>query len=132
MYMLDTNICIYIIKKRPESVFEKFKTLGVNDLFISSIVLSELEYGVQKSNYIEKNKLALEIFLSPINIIPYTDIAAEIYGEIRSNLEKTGNIIGPMDLLIAAHALAENKILITNNEKEFMRISDLKIENWVN
>jgi len=130
-YMLDTNICIYIIKKKPEKVFQQFRMLKAGDICISSVTLAELEYGVQKSEYKERNEIALTCFLAPVEILPFTDKAALEYGKIRARLEKTGNIIGAYDLLIAAHCLAEDLILISNNTSEFERIDELRLENWV-
>lgn len=129
-YMLDTNICIYIIKEKPQKVINKFKTLDIGDVCISSITLAELEYGVEKSDYKEKNKVALAGFLSSIEILPFSDKAASEYGKIRANLERQGNIIGAYDLMIGAHALSENITLVTNNMKEFQKIDNLSLENW--
>jgi tRNA(fMet)-specific endonuclease VapC len=131
MYMLDTNICIYTIKKQPFKVYEKFRELGPEDLYISTIVLSELEYGIQKSSNPDRNKTALELFLSPVNILDFDDKAAEVYGYIRRHLEKEGTPIGSFDMLIAAHAIASKKILVTNNMREYERVPDIKLENWV-
>ena len=128
--MLDTNICIYIIKEKPKKVLDKFQTLNIGDLCISSITLAELEYGVEKSNYKERNKIALAGFLSSIEILNFSEKAASEYGKIRANLEKSGNIIGAYDLMIGAHALSENITLVTNNIKEFKRINYLLLENW--
>ena len=130
-YMLDTNICIYIIKKKPKKLLQKFNKQQIGNVVISSITLCELEYGAQKSSYPERNKIALSEFLAPVTILNYDDKAAMKYGIIRTELEKKGQIIGPLDLLIATHALSENLILITNNEKEFKKIKQLKVENWV-
>ncbi|AZO94926.1 type II toxin-antitoxin system VapC family toxin [Halocella sp. SP3-1] len=129
-YMLDTNICIYIIKEKPEKVINKFHTLDVGDVCISSITLAELEYGVEKSQYTERNRLALAGFLSSIEVLPFSDKAASEYGRIRAELERQGNIIGAYDLMIGAHALSENITLVTNNTKEFQRINNLSLENW--
>jgi len=129
-YLLDTNICIYIIKKQPASVIQRLTKIPIDDVVISAITYSELEYGVSKSQHQTKNKIALMEFLAPFTILPFDDLAAETYGEIRANLERNGNIIGNMDLLIAAHTLSSNLTLVTNNEKEFKRIPDLKLENW--
>jgi tRNA(fMet)-specific endonuclease VapC len=129
-YMLDTNICIYIIKQHPQAVIKKFKLFNVGDICISSMTLAELMYGVEKSLHQKKNKAALEEFLLPLDIIPFDDLAACCYGEIRAHLEKSGNMIGPLDLIIAAHARCLNAILVTNNAKEFARVPQLKIENW--
>jgi len=103
-YLLDTNICIYIIKKKPINVFEKFKNFTVGDIGISSITLAELQYGIEKSSNAEKNRDALEKFLTPIEIIDYGYDATIEYGKIRAELEKKGVPIGPLDMLIASHA----------------------------
>ncbi|MCL6449083.1 MAG: type II toxin-antitoxin system VapC family toxin [Armatimonadetes bacterium] len=129
-YMLDTNICIYIIKKKPVKVLETLKRLDIGDVCISAITLAELEYGVEKSQQRERNKIALTSFLSPLEILPFSGSAAVIFGEIRAALEKKGQIIGAYDLLIAAHALSENLILVTNNTNEFSRVPGLSLENW--
>ncbi|KXG75827.1 tRNA(fMet)-specific endonuclease VapC [Fervidicola ferrireducens] len=130
-YMLDTNICIYIIKKKPTEVIERFKKLDIGDICISSITLAELWYGVEKSQYKEKNRAALAAFIAPFEILPFSDKAATSYGEIRAFLEKRGESIGAYDLLIAAHALSENLTLVTNNVREFAKIPGLSVENWV-
>jgi len=129
-FMLDTNICIYIIKKKPDQVIERLRHTRVPDVGVSSITLSELEYGAAKSARPEQNKLAIVEFLAPLEILPYDDMAAQEYGKVRVYLEKQGTPIGSMDMLIAAHALSLNCILVTNNESEFRRIPALKIENW--
>jgi len=129
-YMLDTNICIYIINERPKHVIEKYKTLNTEDVVISSIVLSELAYGAYKSHHIEKNLLALDEFIIPVRVVPYDTHAGRVFGEIRTTLEKKGTIIGAYDLQIAAHALSINATLVTNNMKEFSRIKHLRCENW--
>lgn len=128
--MLDTNICIYIIKTKPIKVFQAFQALNVGDVCISSITFAELQYGVYKSQFPERNKIALINFLAPIDILPFSGKAASLYGEIRAELEHKGQIIGAYDLLIAAHALSENLLLVTNNTKEFNRIPNLRLENW--
>jgi tRNA(fMet)-specific endonuclease VapC len=128
--MLDTNICIYMIKQKPRQVIEKLKSMNKADLCISSITYSELLYGAEKSSNIAKNLLALTMFLSNIEILPYDENASVDYGFIRSDLEKKGKPIGPLDMLIAAHAASLRMILVTNNEKEFERVKGLNIENW--
>lgn len=129
--MLDTNICIYIIKNKPQSVREKFKCYNIGDLVLSSITVSELYYGAYKSQYVKKNLLALEHFLKPFDIVEY-DLKASIeYGKIRASLEKSGQIIGGLDMLIAAHAKSLKMTLVTNNKKEFERIDGLVLDNWV-
>ena len=129
--LLDTNICIYLIKQKPPEVLQKFNTYQVGDLGISSITVAELEFGVQKSQFPQKNQQALEQFLIPLNIINFNRAAAIIYGDIRATLEKQGTAIGSLDTLIAAHALSLEITLITNNVKEFKRVPNLKLDNWV-
>jgi len=129
-YLLDTNICIYIIKRKPIKVFEKFKSLAFGSIGISSITLAELQYGIMKSSIPERNREALEIFLTPLEIVDFDYNATIEYGKIRADLERKGTPIGPLDTLIASHALSLDLTLITNNEKDFSRIPGLKIENW--
>ncbi|HLB58092.1 MAG: twitching motility protein PilT [Gammaproteobacteria bacterium RIFCSPHIGHO2_02_FULL_42_13] len=129
-YMLDTNICIYLIKKRPENVIDKFQSLKLGDVCFSSITLSELFYGVEKSQRKQKNTSALEKFILPLDILPFDDKAAYQYGALRAYLERKGTPIGSMDLMIAAHALSIRAILVTNNVKEFSRVPKLTLENW--
>ena len=129
-YMLDTNICIYAIKKNPKKVLAHLMKTQVSDVCISSITLSELEYGVQKSSRKEQNTIALAKFAAPLEVAPYDALAAREYGEIRASLEKTGNPLGALDTLIAAHARALRVTLVTNNEREFNRVPDLYVENW--
>ncbi len=129
-YFLDTNICIYIIKKSPESIIKKFKSLRMGAIGISTITLAELRFGVANSLHKQKNQAALDEFISPIETVPFDDLAANHYGEIRSELQKKGIPIGPLDMMIAAHAMSLNVTLVTNNTKEFNRIAQLKVENW--
>lgn len=129
-FMLDTNICIYIIKKKPEEVLRRLKNARISEIGVSSITLSELEYGAAKSSRPDQNKMALAEFLAPLEILSYDDMAAQEYGKIRESLERHGTPIGSMDLLIAAHALSSNCTLVTNNEREFSRVTSLRIENW--
>jgi tRNA(fMet)-specific endonuclease VapC len=130
-YILDTNICIYLIKENPLSVLEKFKSLKPGSVGISSITLAELQYGIEKSSKPEQNKIALHQFLIPIEIVSFDDGAAIVYGSVRAGLEKAGTPIGALDTLIAAHAKNLNCTLVTNNEREFTRVKGLKVENWV-
>lgn len=130
-YMLDTNICIYLIKEQPLRVMDTFRSHAIGDIGVSSITVSELWYGVAKSTHREANEQALEQFLLPLIVSPFDDRAGEAYGEIRAALEKQGQPIGAMDLLIAAHAVSLGVCLVTNNEREFARVPDLIIENWV-
>lgn len=128
-YMLDTNICIFIIKKN-ENVLSLLKKIDFKEICISSITLSELEYGVAKSMHSEKNQKALDAFVYNFSILPFDSNAAHEYGKIRANLEKIGSPIGGMDMLIAAHAKSQKLILVTNNTKEFIRVNGLNIEDW--
>ncbi|BBD67412.1 PilT domain-containing protein [Nostoc commune NIES-4072] len=130
-YLLDTNICIYLIKRKPQKVLDKFQTLNISDVGISSITVAELEYGVAKSQQQQKNRTALLQFLLPLEIVEFNQASATIYGSIRSNLEKRGLMIGAMDMLIASHALSLGVTLVTNNVREFSRILTLLLENWV-
>jgi tRNA(fMet)-specific endonuclease VapC len=130
-YLLDTNICIYLIKQKPPKVLAKFKTFALSDIGISSITVAELEYGVFKSQQQEKNRSALMQFLIPLEIIDFDQAAATVYGEIRSDLERRGLVIGAMDTLIAAHALSLGVTLVSNNVREFARVGNLSLENWV-
>jgi tRNA(fMet)-specific endonuclease VapC len=129
-YILDTDICIYIIKKKPEQVLKKLAKFESTDIAISAVTLSELIYGAEKSQHKEKNLEALTGFLVPIDILAWDENAAKSTGEIRAVLEKSGKVIGPYDLQIAGQALSLNLTLVTNNEKEFSRVKGLKIENW--
>ena len=124
-FLIDINICIYIMNERPYEVIQKFKDTEIGQIGISSITVSELNYGVSKSKYQKQNNKRLEEFLSPFEILPYDENASRFYGKLRAQLESDGNIIGPLDMLIAAHALSKNIVLVTNNEKEFKRIKSL-------
>ena len=131
LYMLDTNICIYLIKKKPISYFETLAKLSRNNNFaISSIVLAELQYGVANSSRKEGSQIDLNLLTSKLEILPYTEECAFYYGEIRRDLKQQGLMIGSNDLLIASHALYKNAVLVTNNSSEFHRVKDLATENW--
>lgn len=127
--LLDTNICIYIIKQQPPAVLNRFHEFQIGDIAISAITLSELRYGVAKSAYQEKNGAALDEFIIPLEVVPFDEQAAAAYGTIRSTLEKEGTPIGSMDLLIAAHAVSLGIALVTNT-REFKRIPGLTILDW--
>ena len=129
-YMLDTNILIYLKKQMPVEVVKMFETVSKHDVCISSITMAELEFGVQNSKYPLRNKMALLLLLSEIEILSFGQKAAQAYGEIRKDLKDRGQIIGGNDLLIAAHAKAEDCILVTNNLKEFERVKGLNCQNW--
>ncbi len=129
-YLLDTNICIYIINRKPAAVLKKVQSKQPGQIAISTITIAELEYGVARSRYPDRNRIALLEFLFPFTILDFDQKASMEYGRIRTSLESRGRPVGPMDLLLAAQAKAHNLILVTNNEKEFARIDDLRIENW--
>lgn len=130
-FLLDTNICIYIIKRKPLEVLQKFNTYQVGEIGLSAITVAELEFGVQKSQFPSKNQQALTQFLLPLQIVDFDHAAAVIYGNVRAMLAKGGTPIGSLDTLIAAHALSLQVTLITNNVKEFSRVPSLKLDNWV-
>lgn len=129
-YMLDTNICIYAIKHKPPEVIKNFLKHDPDDMCISAITYGELMYGVEKSQAVERNRIALTLFLSSISILPFDYYAAEEYGKIRADLEHKGTPIGPMDMLIAGHARSEKLILVTNNTREFLRVEGLDVVDW--
>lgn len=130
-YILDTNICIYIIKQKPQSVLDKFSSLGTGSVAMSLVTYSELLFGAKRSN---KAKQAHQILQELITIIPVLTIELEVadhYADIRADLSRKGTIIGNNDLWIAAHSRALGKTLVTNNLNEFSRVEELKLENWV-
>ena len=129
-FMLDTDTCIYIIKKKPSTVLRQLAAHSIGDIGISSITLAELQYGAAKSRYVQRNQQALSEFMVPFEITGFDEKAAEYYGSIRADLEKKGKAIGSMDMLIGAHALSLEVTLVTNNVKEFRQIKDLRIANW--
>jgi len=129
-YLLDTDICIYLIRRKPPQVVAKFKQQAIGSIGISTVTLAELHYGAAKSQNPEKNTQALEKFLLPLEIRLFDVAASASYGYIRAELERQGNVIGPLDMMIAGHAKSMSATLITNNVREFGRVSGLKIENW--
>jgi len=128
-YLLDTDTCVYLIKGRPPQVSERFRHHRLSAVGLSSIVVSELSWGVAKSG-LQKNVDALDAFLAAFEVAPYDQVAAFVYGRLRAELERRGTPIGPLDTLIAAHALSLDLILVTNNEREFKRVPGLRVENW--
>ena len=130
-YMLDTNICIYIIKKKPEEVIKRFLKMKPDSIAISSITVSELYYGVAKSSKPNEKTIALEQFILPLTVINYNKEDSISYGKLRAKLEQKGKLIGAMDMLIAAQVLNRDLILVTNNEREFKKVEGLSVENWV-
>lgn len=131
MFMLDTDICIYIIKQKPKSVLKHFQRLRYGDLSVSAITYAELMNGAKKSSRVKYNIKKLNELAELLEIKNFDQNAAIAYGDVRSILEKKGMVIGSNDLLIAAHALSSNCTLVTNNLSEFSRVNGLKIENWV-
>jgi tRNA(fMet)-specific endonuclease VapC len=131
MYMLDTNICIYIIKKRPIGLLEKFNSIPKNSLCISVVTYAELQYGVERSSSKKMNREIIKDFISRLIVLSWDMDAAGQYGKVRSNLEKKGTPIGNMDLMIAAQALSQKCTIVSNNLREFKRVEDLLYENWV-
>ncbi|KJV31195.1 type II toxin-antitoxin system VapC family toxin [Pantoea sp. SM3] len=129
-YMLDTNIVIYVIKRRPIEVLERFNA-NVGRMVISSITLAELVHGAEKSAFPERNLRTVEDFISRLDVLSYDQKSAFHYGSIRAELEKKGTPIGLNDLHIAAHARSEALTLITNNLREFSRVNGLISENWL-
>lgn len=129
-YLLDTNIVIYVLKRRPIEVLKIFNT-NASRMAISSITLSELIYGAEKSLNIDKNLEAIDEFISHLDVLSYDAKASQHYGQIKASLEKRGEIIGENDIHIAAHAISQGLILVTNNLREFQRVPHLALENWV-
>ena len=130
-YMLDTNICIYVIKHKPREVIERLKEHNPNEICISSVTYAELIHGVEKSKAVDKNRTTLALLFADIEILPFDTGAAEGYGEIREELERKSRSIGPLDTMISGHARSLCYTVVTNNIKEFERIDGLRLENWV-
>ena len=131
MILLDTNICIHIIKRKPTSVIQHFQQYQPGDIGISAITLAEMQFGVAKSKAQQRNQEALDEFLISLEILPFSEAATHAYGQIRADLERQGGGLGANDLLIAAHAFSLSALLVTNNTREFERVPGLQIANWV-
>ncbi len=129
MILLDTNICIYIINQKPANVIERFRQYQAGQIGISSVVASELTYGIVKSGS-KRNRNGLELFFAPMQILPFDEKCIWVFGQLRVELERRGEPIGALDTMIAAHALAVNATLVTNNSREFSRVPKLKLDNW--
>jgi tRNA(fMet)-specific endonuclease VapC len=129
MILLDTNICIYIINTKPAGVLQRFQQCRLGDIGVCSVVAAELAYGVAKSGS-SRNREALEMFLAPINILPFDEAAVWAYGKLRAELERMGTPIGSLDTMIAAHALSQQSLLVTNNTREFSKVPGLQLGNW--
>jgi len=129
-YLLDTSICVFVIRQKPQLVVKRFRQQRPDDLAISTVTLAELRYGADKSSNAGKNHAALDLFLAPLEIASFDAAAAEGYGQLRADLERRGVTIGPLDTMIAAHALSLKLPLITNNIREFSRVPGLIIQDW--
>ena len=130
MILLDTNTCIYIINAKPAAVLARFQQYRLGDIGLCSVVAAELAFGVAKSGSL-RNRQALEIFLAPLSILPFDDAALWTYGDLRTDLERRGTPIGALDTMIAAHALSQHAMLVTNNTREFAKVPGLQLDNWV-
>jgi tRNA(fMet)-specific endonuclease VapC len=131
MWMLDTDICIALIKRQSPELITKLKKHKPGEVAISSITLAELHFGVSKSAQPEKNRAALDQFLLPLEVLTFDDRSAECYGHVRATLEVAGTPIGPLDTLIASHALSIGATIVTNNVREFSRVRGLRVQNWM-
>lgn len=130
MYLLDTNICILAIKSKSARVVTRLQEASHSGLFLSSITVAELEYGVQNSQQVDRNRMALFKFLSPFEVLGFTDQDAAAYGRMRAALKRRGSQFGPLDMLIAAQALSRGMVLVTNNTHEFNKVDGLVLEDW--
>jgi len=128
--MLDTDMCIHLIRQRPQAALDRFAAYLPGDIGVSAITVAELEYGVHKSARPRRNRQALELFLSPLQVAAFDRAATRTYGRLRTHLERRALPIGAMDMLIAAHALSADASLATSNEREFRRVPGLRVENW--
>lgn len=130
LYMLDTNICIHVMKTYPPAVRERFNLLA-EQLCISSITLGELHFGAEKSARRDENRMAIEHFVARLEVLAFAEKAAIHYGQIRAELERAGTPCGPHDMQIGGHARSEGLIVVTNNMREFARMLGLRVENWL-
>ena len=130
MYLLDTNICIYAVKRKPSQVIKKIAENMNDGIFISSLTIAEMEFGISNSMYPEKNRSSLMEFLAIFDILDFCAKDAIAYGMIKTNLKSKGSIIGPIDMLLAAQAVTNNLIMVTNNTAEFQRVDGLTVRNW--
>lgn len=130
-YMLDTDICVELLRGRAAGVFERLRGHGVDEVGISSITLAELQYGAARSSRPGYHAERVAEFCAPLAILDFDGRAAEVYGRVRAELEREGKGIGPLDTLIASHAVSLDMTLVSNNEREFRRVRGLKVENWM-
>ena len=129
MILLDTNICIYINNAKPPAVLARFQQYRLGDIGLCSVVAAELAFGVAKSGS-ARNRQALQMFLAPLAILPFDTAAVWAYGDLRADLERRGTPIDSLDTMVAAHALSQNAMLVTNNTREFSKVSGLQLDNW--
>ena len=129
-FMLDTNICVELLRAGWPELFSRMRRFEIDEIAISTITMAELQYGVAKSARPGHHEMLLAEFCAPLAIVPFDHLAAETYGKARATLERAGTPIGPLDTLIAAHALSMNVTLVANNEREFRRMPGLRVENW--
>lgn len=129
-YLLDTNIIIFILKNRFESIRSRIENAGIDNVCVSSLTVAEMEFGAAKSQNPDTARARLYEFLTPFEILPFDSKSAEYYGRIRAAMEKTGSIIGPIDLLIASVGISNGCCVVTHNSKEFLRVPNLKVEDW--
>lgn len=130
MYLLDTNICIYAIKSKSQNLLDKVEFEFKNGIFISSLTIAEMEYGISNSMHPERNRMSLLEFLTVFNILNFNEKEAIPYGMLKTELKCAGQLIGPIDMLLAGQALSNNLTLVTNNTKGFSQIRNLKLEDW--
>mgnify|MGYP005850159947 CR=1 FL=1 len=131
MYLLDTNICIHLLNQADPRLITQFKSRSPAEIALCSVVKAELLYGARRSGRVDANLLRLEFFFQPLSSLPFDDLCAQHYSMIRNDLERRGELIGPNDLLIAAIARAHQVTLVTNNTKEFNRVAELRVEDWL-
>jgi tRNA(fMet)-specific endonuclease VapC len=129
-YMLDTNICVFLIHQKSPHLLTKLQSFPLGTVGVSTITVAELTFGVEKSQAVAQNRHALDLFLLPLVIAEFDHDAATAYGTIRADLERSGTPIGALDTVIGAHAVSLGVILVTNNVKEFSRIPTLSLEDW--
>jgi tRNA(fMet)-specific endonuclease VapC len=130
-WMLDTNVCIAVIRRRPEAAIRRLRGKAIGQVGVSVITVAELEFGAAKSRHPEQARAALVEFLLPLEVAPFDETACASYGVVRAALESAGRPIGPLDTLIASHALALGAVLVTNNTREFSRVAGLSVEDWL-
>ncbi|HEX4497878.1 MAG TPA: type II toxin-antitoxin system VapC family toxin [Thermoanaerobaculia bacterium] len=129
-YLLDTNVCVDFLNRRFPSVTERIRSSPPEDLCVSSVVVAELRYGADRSQKAAENHDRLDVLTAEVQCLDFDLAAASVYGRIRAALEAQGTPVGPYDMMIAAHAVSQDLVLVTDNEREFQRVFGLRIENW--